>query len=508
MTPTISPRPRPQALLASPVVSKRALALLLAAGSALCLAPDARAQAVAPQPAVATLPAVAASRTAASLPDVASIAAKYGPAVVNISITGTRNVSTSAQPGAADDRADSEGTAAIQDFFRQFQQQYGSLPPNIPLPVQGMGSGFVVSPDGLILTNAHVVKYAQDVTVKLTDRREFKARVLGADAATDVAVLKIEAQGLPVVELAGDASARVGDWVMAIGSPFGFENTVTAGVVSATKRSMPGEGFVPFIQTDVAINPGNSGGPLINMQGQVIGMNAMIYTRSGGFQGLSFAIPVDVVRNVAQQIAAKGAVQHARLGIGAQEVNQALAESFQLPRPMGALVADVSKGSPAEQAGLASGDIVLAINGKPIEVTGDMSELVGQAKPGDTMDLKIWRAAKPLALRVVLAGTQGVDKPMATADAQPNGGRLGLALRPLHPDETGEDGSLKGLMVEKVSEAATRAGVQVGDVLLAVGGKPVGSLAQLQSALPAGEAATALLVQRGNAKVYIALRPA
>jgi len=451
------------------------------------------------------LPAATVSRPA-GFPDVASIAAQYGPAVVNISVSGTRNVSTAPQSSDKEDKADSEGAAAMQDFFRQFQQQYGSLPANIALPVQGAGSGFVISADGLILTNAHVVKHAQDITVKLTDRREFKARLLGVDALTDVAVLKIEAAGLPIVNLAATQPTRVGDWVMAIGSPFGFENTVTAGVVSATKRSMPGEGFAPYIQTDVAINPGNSGGPLINMHGEVIGMNAMIYTRSGGFQGLSFAIPIEVVRQVAQQIVATGGVQHARLGVSAQEVNQVLAESFKLPRPMGALVSDVDKGSPADRAGLASGDIVLAINGHAIEVAGDMSEMVGAAKPGEAMDLRIWRAGLPKTVHTVLEGTRVPAEPQTPTDAKPNGGRLGLSLRVLHPDERGEDGLLSGLMIEKAAEAATRAGVQVGDVLLAVNGKPVTSLLQLQGAVPDSDKAAALLVQRGNTKLYLALR--
>ncbi|RFO97445.1 peptidase [Rhodoferax lacus] len=451
-------------------------------------------------------PASAPAARPAGFPDVASIAAQYGPAVVNISVSGTRNVSTAPQGSDKDEKADSESAAAMQDFFRQFQQQYGSLPANIALPVQGAGTGFLISTDGLILTNAHVVKHAQEITVKLTDRREFKARLLGVDTLTDVAVLKIEAQGLPIVNLGATQSTRVGDWVMAIGSPFGFENTVTAGVVSATKRSMPGEGFAPYIQTDVAINPGNSGGPLINMRGEVIGMNAMIYTRSGGFQGLSFAIPIEVVRQVAQQIAATGGVQHARLGVSAQEVNQVLAESFKLPRPMGALVSDVDKGSPADRAGLASGDIVLAINGQAIEMAGDMSELVGAAKPGQTMDLRIWRSGQPKTLHAVLEGTRVAVAAPTPADAKPNGGRLGLSLRDLHPDEKGEDGLLRGLMVEKAIDAATRAGVQAGDVLLAVNGKPVSSLLQLQAAVPAGDKAAALLVQRGNTKLYLALR--
>jgi len=498
----LPPLPRPRRL---------ALALLLCTpmlygGGAMAQGGGSASPGTSTSPGLAALPAAAKPGSAAAgLPDVASIAAKYGPAVVNISVSGTRTVSTNGAQG--DERGDGEGTAAMQEFFRQFQQQYGSLPPTIALPVQGAGSGFVIGADGLILTNAHVVRHAQDVTVKLSDRREFKAQVLGVDRATDVAVLKIEARNLPTMDLAASAQpTRVGDWVMAIGSPFGFENTVTTGVVSATKRSMPGEGLAPFIQTDVAINPGNSGGPLINMRGEVVGMNSMIYTRSGGFQGLSFAIPIAVVRQVAQQIVATGSAQHARLGVSAQDVNQALAESFKLPRPMGALVSDVDRGSAAERAGLQGGDIVLAINGQPIEVAGDMSELLGQARPGDRMELKVWRAGSARLLRAELQGSNVARKPAAPVAGLASGGRLGLAVRGLHPDERGGDGQLSGLMIETVGEAATRAGVQVGDVLLAVGGKPVASVEQLQAALPLSEKTAALLVQRGNSKLYLAYK--
>jgi serine protease Do len=477
--------------------------LALALGSALLLALPAYSQAQTPM----TMPLATPAATVAALPDIASIAARLGPAVVNISVSGTRQVSTAQPVPGQEEPSDSESNAAMQEFFRQFQRQYGGLPAQIPMPVQGSGSGFVISADGLIVTNAHVVKHAQEITVKLTDRREFKARLLGTDPLTDVALLKIEAGNLPSVNLAATPQTRVGDWVMAIGSPFGFENTVTAGVVSATRRPMPGDGFAPYIQTDVAINPGNSGGPLINMRGEVIGMNAMIYSRTGGFQGLSFAIPIEVVRNVARQIAATGAVQHARLGVSAQEVNQILAESFKLPRPMGALLVEVDKGTPAEAAGLTSGDIVLSINGKPIELASDLSEIVGQSQPGDTLDMAVWREGRSKPMRATLAGARpAVQAAVAAAEPGPNGGRLGLTLRPLRPDEKGTDGKLAGLMVEKAGEAATRAGVQVGDVLLAVGGKPVTELRQLHNAVPATDKVIALLVLRGSARIYMALR--
>jgi serine protease Do len=259
---------------------------------------------------------------------------------------------------------------------------------------QGMGSGFIVSADGLVLTNAHVVQGASEVMVKLTDRREFRAKVLGADSATDVAVLRIDAKGLPAAKFGDPARARVGDWVVAIGSPFGFENSVTAGIVSAKGRSLPGDAYVPFIQTDVAVNPGNSGGPLFNMAGEVIGINSQIYSRSGGYQGLSFAIPADVVQQVTRQIVATGRAAHARLGVSAQPVDQALARSFGLERTEGALIVEVLPGSAAEQAGLKVGDVVLRYNGKPVDASGELAAMVGQSAPGDRVRLEVVREGK------------------------------------------------------------------------------------------------------------------
>lgn len=495
-------------------LQRTALALLLS--GPLLLTTPAGAQALGTAAAATAMsPAVTSAAARTSFPDIASIAAQVGPSVVNISVAGTRQVST-APSTDKDDEDDAESGAAMQEFFRRFQQQYGGLPAQIPVPVQGMGSGFIISPDGLVLTNAHVVRHADEVTVKLTDRREFKARVLGVDAMTDVALLKIDAKNLPAVSLASSGSSdsgtgnpaspmRVGDWVMAVGSPFGFDNTVTAGVISATQRAMPGTGFVPYIQTDVAINPGNSGGPLVNLRGEVIGMNSMIYSHTGGFQGLSFAIPIDLVRTVAQQLASNGSVQHARLGVAVQEVNQALAESFHLPRPTGALVAEVNKGSAAERAGLQSGDIVLALDGKTIEKASELSERVGVAKPGQSIALQVWRGGQTRNLQAVLAG-KSTEPQTAAADSATQASPLGLSLRTLHPDERGADGTRVGLMVEKVNEAANRAGVQVGDVLLAVDGKPVGSVEQVDKAVGRGDRAVALLVQRGGNKLYLALR--
>ena len=303
-----------------------------------------------------------------TLPDFPLITERYGPAVVNISVLGTTKVANEDDDEASGD--------PFQEFFRRFQQGQGMTPGQrgnergLPqdTPTRGQGSGFIVSNDGIILTNAHVVKGAKEVTVKLTDRREFRAKVLGADPKTDVAVLRIEAKDLPVVTVGKASDLRVGEWVLAIGSPFGFENTVTAGVVSAKGRSLPDDSAVPFIQTDVAVNPGNSGGPLINSRGEVVGINSQIYSRSGGYQGVSFAIPIDLASRIKDQIVATGKAEHARLGVAVQEVNQSLANSFKLDKPEGALVSNVEKGSPADKAGLQPGDVIRKVNGKAMRI--------------------------------------------------------------------------------------------------------------------------------------------
>ncbi|PTT91743.1 peptidase [Pelomonas sp. HMWF004] len=454
----------------------------------------------------------------AGLPDMASIAARFGPAVVNISVSGTRSVATtrSAEDDAASGDSDSapkdDDAAAMQDFLRGFQQRFGGLPPQIKMPVRGEGSGFIVRADGLILTNAHVVSGADEVVVKLTDRREFRAKVLGSDKLTDVALLRIDAANLPVMTLAPPEAPRVGDWVMAIGSPFGFDNTVTAGVISATRRSLPGDGFVPFLQTDVAINPGNSGGPLLNMRGEVVGINSQIYSGSGGYQGLSFAIPIDVAQRVAQQILSTGQVRHARLGVGIQDVNQTLAEAFKLERPAGALVSEVEPGSAAARAGLKSGDVVLAVNGRSIDLSGDLPAFVGLAQPGEEVTLDIWRRAEKRAVKVRL---DDADRKIARADAAAEalpkaqltpGGRLGLALRLLSAEEKRLSGLEAALFIQGVSGAAAHAGVQPGDLLLAIDGQPISNLAQAAAAVQGAGPSVAVLVQRGNARLYVPLR--
>jgi serine protease Do len=446
---------------------------------------------------VAAAPAPVAG--SAVMPDFANITQQYGPAVVNISVSGMRK-----ETGDEDEGAAFNGDPF--EFFRHFQQgPHGATPHEVP--VRGLGSGFILSPDGVILTNAHVVKDANEVTVKLTDRREFRAKVLGVDPKTDIAVIKINASHLPVVKLGDVKALRPGEWVAAIGSPFGFDNTVTVGVVSAKGRSLPDDSTVPFIQTDVAVNPGNSGGPLFNGRGEVVGINSQIYSRSGGYQGVSFAIPIDVATRVKDQIVATGKVEHAKLGVSVQEVNQTLADSFKLDRPEGALVANVEKGSPADKAGLKTGDVIRSVDGQPIVASGDLPAIIGMDKPGQRVQLGVWRQGGKVDLTAQL-GNAG-DK-VAKAGASGNkseGGKLGLALRPLQPGEAREAGiSGGGLVVEDVSGAAERAGVQPGDVVLAVNGTPAKSIDQVRSVVEKADKSVALLIQRGEDKIFVPIR--
>src|SRR5437868_10161289 len=337
------------------------------------------------------------------LPDFTRVVEEQGNAVVNISTTQAvrRSAALPQVPGMEDEE--------VLEFFRRFiPRQPG---PGQPGPGQGpapraesrsLGSGFVISQDGYVLTNAHVVEGADEITVKFTDKREFKAKVIGADKRTDIALIKIEASGLPAVCFGDPQKLKVGEWVVAIGSPFGFDNTVTAGIVSAKGRSLPQENFVPFIQTDVAINPGNSGGPLFNMRGEVVGINSQIYGRTGGFMGLSFAIPADVAIDVLKQLKDKGRVARGRIGVVIQEVSRELATSFGLDRARGALVNSVEKGSPAEKAGIEASDIIVAFDGKAVESSSDLPRLVGGTRPGSSATVEVWRkgATKKLALTV------------------------------------------------------------------------------------------------------------
>jgi serine protease Do len=432
-------------------------------------------QATAAASATAAPPAAAAVQT---LPDFAAIAEANKGAVVNITS------SSAPKPGASAP----EGLENLPEELRR-------LIPQLPQqPRQGMGSGFIVDADGTVLTNAHVVEGADEVRVRLIDRREFKGKVVGADKATDIAVVKIEAKGLPVVKLGDPAQIKVGEWVLAIGSPFGFENTVTAGIVSATSRSLPDGTYVPFIQTDAAVNPGNSGGPLFNLKGEVIGINSQIYSRTGGFQGIAFAVPIDVASNVKQQLVAHGSVQRGRLGVSIQEVSQSLAQSFGLDRPRGALVAQVEKDSPAEKAGIKPGDVLLGVNGKAVERSAEIPPLVAAVKPGTKATLDVWRDGK----KQTLAVTVGELEAEKTAAASPKGvsaetGKLGLAVRP----------AAEGLVVESASGAAARAGIRAGDVVTAVNGRPVKSADELRTAAEKSKGSVALLVRRGEASIFV-----
>ncbi|MGH8687598.1 MAG: DegQ family serine endoprotease [Burkholderiales bacterium] len=475
----------------------KSIAAALAAAGVLAFGALAAGHSFAPSEAHAATPVAAAAPMAPmtkvqALPNFASIVEHYGPAVVNITTSGTRTASENALP----------------DFFHglplPFQFQFGG--PQAQVPVQGEGSGFIIASDGLVLTNAHVVQDASEVTVKLTDRREFKAKVLGTDAATDVAVLRIKAEGLPVVKLGDPAQAHVGDWVLAIGSPFGFENSVTAGIVSAKGRSLPGDTYVPFIQTDVAVNPGNSGGPLFNLEGEVIGINSQIYSRSGGYQGLSFAIPINVVLRVKDQIVATGHATHARLGVNVQTMNQSLAESFGLKSAQGALVAAISPGSAAEKSGLEVGDVVLKYDGRDVADSAAFAAMVGEAKPGDRAKLDIWRKGAPRTLTATLGTSTEGGTQSASSDHGNGNARFGLAVRPLTPEERSQANvATGGLLVESVNGAAARAGIAPGDIVLQAGGKPVKSVNDLRRAAKSGKT-VALLVQRGETRLFVPLQ--
>ena len=461
------------------------------AGALFLYSSEHSAEAAAAVPASAPSVALPAAPVAGGLPDFRPLVQRYGPAVVNVSVSA--NVRTSAGPNLP------PGFDEDNPLFRHFGVPM--VPGNAP-PMRGEGSGFIVSADGTILTNAHVVDGARKVTVKLTDHREFEARVLGVDTKSDVAVLKIEATGLPVVTLGDPRTLEVGEWVVAIGSPFGFENTVTAGIVSAKGRSLPDDTYVPFIQTDVAVNPGNSGGPLFNLRGEVVGINSQIYSRSGGYQGVSFAIPIDVAMNVGQQLQATGHVSRGKLGVGIQGVDQALAESFGLDTPRGALVSSVERGGPADQAGLKEGDVILSFDGQPVDSAGQLPAAVAVAKPGRTVDLQIWRDRAKRQMHVKLGEVTDGPAVASSTDAAESG-RLGMMVRPLSSTERSNSGLEQGLIVEQVAGAAAEAGIQAGDVVLSANGRPVGDVEQLRSIVSTAKNHVALLVQRGEARIFV-----
>ncbi len=411
---------------------------------------------------VLTLCAAFAIAQGRELPDFTRLVEEHGAAVVNISTTQAARRTTVPQiPNIEDEE--------VLEFFRRFipRQQPG---PGPRPESRSLGSGFIISADGYILTNAHVIDSADEINVKLTDKREFKAKVIGADKRTDVALIKIEAAGLPSVRLGDPARLKVGEWVVAIGSPFGFESTVTAGIVSAKGRSLPQENFVPFIQTDVAINPGNSGGPLFNMRGEVVGVNSQIYSRTGGFMGLSFAIPIDVALDIQRQLRDKGRVSRGRIGVVIQEVTKDLALSFGLDRPRGALVNSVEKGSPADKAGIEATDIITRFDGKPVESSGDLPRIVGATRPGASAQVEVWRkgAARTLSLTVGELQEERVaarDAPRERKPAELAANRLGIAVSELSAEQKKDMRLAQGLVVVDVRPDA-KADVRRGDVIL------------------------------------------
>lgn len=455
----------------------------------------------------ATPPALTAPvASSIAAPDFSTITERYGPSVVNISVVGTAKADDDDEAVAQDDSPFANDP--FFEFFRRFQQGQGRQAPRQQqeVPVRGLGSGFIVSADGLIMTNAHVVKGAKEVTVKLTDRRELPAKVLGIDPKTDIAVLKVNARNLPVVNIGRTSDLKVGEWVLAIGSPFGFENTVTAGVVSAKGRSLPDDSAVPFIQTDVAVNPGNSGGPLFNARGEVVGINSQIYSRTGGYQGVSFAIPIDTAIKIKDQIVATGSVKHARLGVSVQEVNQALADSFKLDAPEGALVSSVEKGGPADRAGLQPGDVIRNVDGQRIVSSGDLPAIISLARPGDSVKMQVWRKGSSTEITARLGDSGEKPQKVAQDNSAAQQGKLGLALRSLRPDEKQDAGVEAGLLIQQATGPAAMAGVQPGDVLLAVNGTPVTSVEQVRGAVAKSEKSVALLILRGDARIFVPVR--
>ncbi|MDR2839433.1 MAG: DegQ family serine endoprotease [Azonexus sp.] len=450
------------------------------------------------------------------LPDFTELVEKQGPAVVNISTTqtvrGSPHGRMSPFPFDEDDPA--------FDFFRRFMPPHSPGGNGAPREFQNksLGSGFIIGADGYIMTNAHVVDGADEVTVRLTDKREFKAKIIGADKRTDVALLKIDATGLPAVKLADPAQLKVGEWVVAIGSPFGFDNSVTAGIVSAKGRSLPQENYVPFIQTDVAINPGNSGGPLFNMRGEVVGINSQIYSRSGGYQGVSFAIPIDMAMDIQQQLRNSGKVSRGRIGVVIQEVSKELAESLGLSKPMGAVVNAVEKGGPAEKAGLEPGDVILRLDGKAVESSADLPRMVAAIRPGARATLQVWRKGTNRDIAVTVG--EMPDEKTATAK-NPRGGpktpeqaanRLGLVVSELSAEQKRELGIDLGLIIDDVRSSAAKADLRPGDVILAVISRgaateirSVDQFNKLLAGFGKGSNVT-LLIRRGEMQTFVTIR--
>jgi serine protease Do len=465
---------------------------------------------------VALMPAKPLMAQPRALPDFTELVEQVGPSVVNIR-TLERVRAGSSAPGAIDDE--------MQEFFRRFFGQ--PVPPGVPRQsprpsqpqqpdeeqTRGVGSGFILTADGFVMTNAHVVDGADEVLVTLTDKREFKAKMVGVDKRTDVAVVKIDATGLPAVKVGDIGRLKVGEWVMAIGSPFGLENTVTAGIVSAKQRDT-GD-YLPFIQTDVAINPGNSGGPLLNMRGEVVGINSQIYSRSGGFMGISFAIPIDEAIRVSDQLRVSGRVSRGRIGVQIDQVTRDVAESIGLGKPQGALVRGVESGSPADKAGVEAGDIIVRIDGKPIEKAADLQRMVGNMKPGTRAILTVFRRGGSKDLGVTIAEfepdkpahrtTDKEDKPKSSPAAQ----SVGLSVSDLTDAQKKELKLKGGVKVEAVADSAARAGIREGDIIVAIGNAEIGSVKEFDAAVAKVDKTKPipLLLRRGELATYVLIRP-
>lgn len=446
-----------------------------------------------------------------SLPEFSELVERHGAAVVNISTTQVVKGRSMQSPFPFDE------DDPMYDLFRRFMPPQG---PGRGMPRdfehRSLGSGFIISNDGYILTNAHVVDAADEVVVKLTDKREFRAKVIGADKRTDVALIKIEATGLPAVRLGDPGALKVGEWVLAIGSPFGFDNSVTAGIVSAKGRSLPQENYVPFIQTDVAINPGNSGGPLFNLKGEVVGINSQIYSRSGGFMGISFAIPIDLAMDIQNQLKASGRVSRGRMGVVIQEVTKELAESFGLAKAQGALVSAVEKGGPAEKAGIEAGDVILRFDGKPINASSALPRTVAATRPGSKVAVNLWRKGGARDVELVVAEMPADDKQAArTQKSRPQeqaANRLGLIVSELTPEQRRELRVNGGLLIEEIRGAATRTDLQRGDILLALISKgtttDLKSVEQFNRLLAQFDksASITLLVRRGEVQTFVTIK--
>ena len=453
----------------------------------------------------ALIPGLAASRM---LPDFVDLVAENGPSVVNIS---TKQAPVAAMQLPEFSVPDLPEDSPLQDFFRHFFGEDGALPDD-SLQSRSLGSGFIISADGSVLTNAHVVEGAEEIIVRTSDRREFVATVVGTDKRSDIALLKIEGGGLPAVKIGASQDLKVGEWVLAIGSPFGFESSATAGIVSAKGRSLPSENYIPFIQTDVAINPGNSGGPLFNLEGEVVGVNSQIYSRTGGFMGLSFAIPIDVVMGVVDQLQTKGRVSRGWLGVLIQDVTRELAESFGMKQPRGALVAQVLPGSPAEAAKVRPGDIIVSYNGRDIQTSSALPPMVGITQVGERVQLQVLRIGELIDLQIEIGELPEEDQILAgpSAPEKVSANRIGLFVGEITPEQREQLAVVAGgVLVEGVEPGpAEQAGLVAGDVILMLDNQPVQDPAGFNRILDAIQSgrSVAVLVQRGDGRMFHAIR--